>query len=122
MADKLRLRQILVNLLSNAVKFSPAGAELGLEVNGIPNAGLVTLRVWDNGMGIEPEDVPRLFEPFVQLDTSLSRRHDGTGLGLALVHRMVELHGDTIEVQSEAAVGTSFTVTLPWRDTQSVPP
>ncbi len=107
-ADQLRLRQILVNLLSNAVKFSPEGVQLGLEVKGDPKAGLLYLRVWDNGMGIAVEDFSRLFEPFVQLDSSLSRRYAGTGLGLALVRRMVELHGGNVAVESEADVGTAF--------------
>jgi PAS domain S-box-containing protein len=114
-ADMRRLKQILVNLLSNAVKFTPAGGELGIEVQGDPAEGLVHFTVWDKGIGIAPEALPKLFKPFVQLDSRLSREYSGTGLGLALVRRLAEMHGGHVGVQSTPGQGSRFTVTLPWR-------
>ncbi len=112
--DERRVKQILVNLLSNAVKFTPEGGDIGLKIQGDREAHVVHFTVWDTGIGIAKEDVQRLFQPFVQLDTSLSRQHDGTGLGLALVHRMTELHGGGVVVESEPGQGSRFTVSLPW--------
>ncbi len=112
--DERRLKQILVNLLSNAVKFTPAGGKLGLRVQGEPQEKQVRFTVWDNGIGISESDFRRLFQPFVQLDSSLSRESPGTGLGLALVAQMVRLHGGSIRVESRLNEGSQFTVTLPW--------
>ena len=115
--DARRLKQILVNLLSNAIKFTPEGGRVGLEMTGDPVQQVVTLTVWDTGIGIAKDDLARLAQPFVQLDGTLSRRYEGTGLGLALVYRMVELHGGSIAVASELGVGSRFTVSLPWQIT-----
>lgn len=112
-ADERRLKQILVNLLSNAVKFTPAGGQIGLEVKGDEIGQTVNFTVWDTGIGISPEDLARLFQPFVQLDSSLSRQYAGTGLGLALTQRMINLHGGNISVQSTPGQGSRFTVLLP---------
>ncbi len=115
LADERRLKQILLNLLSNAVKFTPDGGTVGLEVIGIPNQGpSVQFVVWDTGVGIPQEAMERLFKPFVQLDSRLSRQFEGTGLGLALVYRMAELHGGSVAVESTVGQGSRFTVTLPW--------
>lgn len=113
-ADARRLKQMLVNLLSNAVKFTPEGGELGLEVEGELNLQKVYFHVWDKGMGIAEKDQKMLFQPFVQLDSSLTRHHAGTGLGLALVHKMAEMHGGSVTVESTPGVGSRFTLTLPW--------
>ncbi len=115
-ADGRRLKQILVNLLSNAVKFTPEDGAIGLEVNGDVKQGMVHFAVWDTGIGISQKDMEQLFQPFVQLNGTLSRPYPGTGLGLALVHRMVELHGGSITVQSELGKGSRFTVSLPWQE------
>ena len=112
--DERRLKQILVNLLSNAVKFTPAGGNLGLKVHGDRKEKRVTFTVWDTGIGISQNDLTRLFRPFVQLDSSLSREAPGTGLGLALVAQMVRLHGGSVGVESQPDEGSRFTVTLPW--------
>jgi signal transduction histidine kinase/DNA-binding response OmpR family regulator len=112
--DERRLKQILVNLLSNAVKFTPNGGQLGLEVIGDSVHQLIQLTVWDTGVGIAEDDLPRLFKPFVQLDSRLARLYEGAGLGLALVARMVELHGGSISVSSTLGQGSRFTVVLPW--------
>lgn len=113
-ADKRRLKQILVNLLSNAVKFTPRGGQIGLDVVGDRALRVMRLTVWDTGIGIAPEDGPRLFRPFIQLDSSLSRQHEGTGLGLALVYRLTRMHGGSISLESTVNQGSRFTVSLPW--------
>ncbi|NTU81441.1 MAG: response regulator [Chloroflexales bacterium] len=113
-ADALRLKQILVNLLTNAVKFTPEGGQVGLEVQGSPEQHAVTFTVWDTGIGIAPEDQGRLFQPFVQLDSALNRERTGTGLGLALVLRLTELHGGSVALESSPGAGSRFSVTLPW--------
>lgn len=113
-ADPLRLKQMLVNLLSNAVKFTPDHGAVGLRVYGDPRRQVATFAVWDNGIGIDAAHLPNLFQPFTQLDTSLSRRFSGTGLGLALVKRMAELHGGEVGVESTVGVGSTFTLTIPW--------
>jgi PAS domain S-box-containing protein len=113
-ADGRRMRQILVNLLSNAVKFTPAGGEIGLGVRGDHTRSLVTFTVWDTGIGIDPANIARLFQPFSQIDNRLSREFEGTGLGLALVHQLVDAHGGGIAVESAPGAGSRFSVTLPW--------
>ena len=111
--DARRIKQILVNLLSNAVKYRPEKSPIGPEVTLNRSAQTVMIDVWDKGMGIAPEGMSKLFQPFVQLDSSLSRQQAGTGLGLALVHRLVDLHGGSIHVESVPGQGSRFTVMLP---------
>ncbi len=117
-ADERRLKQMLVNLLSNAVKFTPEGGEVGLEVVGDRANEVMQFTVWDTGIGIAQEDLGRLFRPFVQLDSSLSRQYSGTGLGLSLVYRMAELHGGGVAVESQAGNGSRFTLSLPWQEAE----
>jgi PAS domain S-box-containing protein len=114
-ADERRLKQVLVNLLSNAVKFTPEGGQIGLDVTADPEQQAVHFVVSDTGIGIPRDQIERLFQPFVQLDSKLSRRYAGTGLGLALVRRMAEMHGGSISVESEEGRGSQFTVSLPWQ-------
>jgi len=113
-ADARRLKQMLVNLLGNAVKFTPDGGKLGIEVEGLASERQVRITVWDTGIGIQAEDMARLFQPFVQLDSSLSRQYAGTGLGLSLVKRMAEMQGGQILVESEYGSGSRFILLLPW--------
>ena len=122
--DARRIRQVLVNLLSNAVKFTAAGATIGLSVKGAADRSTMCFTVWDTGIGIAQEDLPRLFQPFVQLDSSLARRYEGTGLGLTIVHRLVDLHDGGVELQSQPGQGSRFIVTLPWQRpaTATAPP
>jgi CheY-like chemotaxis protein len=115
LADTRRLKQILVNLLSNAVKFTPAGGRVGLEVRGDAAGHTVDFTVWDSGIGIAPEHLGRLFQPFTQIDSRLARQYEGTGLGLALVYRMAEMHGGGVTVSSQVGQGSRFTVSLPWQ-------
>jgi CheY-like chemotaxis protein len=119
-ADPKRLKQMLVNLLSNAVKFTPKGGQVSLEVETDPELGVVRLAVRDNGVGIAREDLARLFQPFTQIDSSLSRHHEGTGLGLALVRRLAELHGGMVSVESEPGRGSVFTIALPYAPAEVV--
>jgi PAS domain S-box-containing protein len=114
-ADERRIRQVLINLLSNAVKFTPEGGRVSLEVEARTQEEMLGFSVIDTGIGIAPENFSLLFQSFVQLDSSLSRRYSGTGLGLALVRRLAELHGGTVTVESEVGVGSKFTVFLPWK-------
>ena len=120
-ADERRLKQILLNLLSNAVKFTPAGGRVGLSVMGDERTGTVELTIWDTGIGIADADLQQLFKPFVQLDSRLSRQYEGTGLGLALVDRLVRLHGGSIQVRSQLQKGSQFTVCLPWHSAKPLP-
>ena len=110
-ADLRRLKQILVNLLSNAVKFTGPGGSVALTATGDDRS--VTIAVRDTGIGISQGDRPRLFKPFVQLDASLARRHGGSGLGLAIVGRLTELHGGSVQLESEPGQGTTVSVSLP---------
>lgn len=112
--DGRRLKQMLINLLGNAVKFTPEGGVIGLDVVGDTQQGRVRLRVWDTGVGIPPDQLDRLFKPFVQIDSRLSRQYGGTGLGLALAYGMAQLHGGTIEVASAVGEGSRFDLILPW--------
>ncbi len=113
--DGRRLKQILVNLLNNAVKFTLPGGEIGLEVHGEAEAQIVRFVVWDTGIGIAREDMPLLFKPFVQLNSSLERQNPGTGLGLSLVERLVDMHGGSVAMESEPGKGSRFTVSLRWQ-------
>lgn len=109
--DVRRFEQVLVNLLNNAVKFTPPGGKLGLRI-GLRDAA-VAFCVWDNGIGIEPEVQAQLFRPFVQGDERLARTYGGAGLGLALVQRLVDLHGGSVGVDSKPGQGSQFTVLVP---------
>ena len=112
-ADERKVRQILLNLLSNAVKFTPDGGRVALAAK--RGSDVVEITVADTGIGISPEDQAALFEEFRQVGADAARKHEGTGLGLALAKRFVELHGSTIRVESAAGKGTTFTFSLPDR-------
>lgn len=112
-ADGRRLMQILLNLLNNAVKFTPDNGQIGLEVCEETERELITFSIWDTGIGIAAEDISKLFQPFVQLDSKLSRQYQGAGLGLALVYRLTKLHGGSVTVNSDPKLGSRFTIALP---------
>lgn len=113
LADPKRLKQVLVNLLTNAVKFTPEGGHIGLTVAVPEDEEVVRFTVWDTGIGIAPADAAKLFHAFTQIDSGLSRAQEGTGLGLALVAKLVELHGGGVTLESDPDKGSRFTVTLP---------
>ena len=115
-ADRGRVLQILLNLLSNAIKFTPDGGLVTLAARVESGGRHVRVTVTDTGIGIAPQDQARLFQEFVQLDAAPSRRYEGTGLGLALSKRLVELHGGAIGVESALGKGSTFWFTLPRAD------
>jgi PAS domain S-box-containing protein len=117
-ADPRRLKQILINLLINAVKFTPENGSVTLQVDTDLEQDLIQLSVIDNGIGIAPEDLQRLFQPFVQVDSGLNRHQEGTGLGLALVQKLTDLHGGSVEVESEVGKGSRFTINLAARQNE----
>jgi signal transduction histidine kinase len=110
--DRLRVKQILLNLLSNAIKFTHEGGEVQLET-GRNAAGGVVICVRDTGIGIAPDMLPLVFEPFRQIDSDLARKFDGTGLGLSLVKTFIELHGGEVRIESELARGTAVFISFP---------
>ena len=120
MVDERRLKQILSNLLNNAVKFTPEGGAIGLEIEGDREHDVVRFIIWDNGIGMPKDALNQLFEPFLQLDGGLARQYGGTGLGLALVHRLVDMHGGSVSVESELKKGSRFIVSLPWKEPETL--
>jgi signal transduction histidine kinase len=112
-ADERKVRQVVLNLLSNAVKFTPEGGQV--KVRALLEDSLVRISVTDTGAGIAPEDQMKIFEAFSQVGTDQTRKHEGTGLGLTLTQRFVELHGGEISVESAVGKGSTFVFTLPVR-------
>ena len=110
-ADARRLAQVARALIDNAIKFSPPGAKI--RILGGTEGGRVYMRVADRGIGIEPDDQRRIFERFFQVDNTATRRYGGTGMGLALVDRLVTMHGGKVAVESLPGRGSIFTVYLP---------
>jgi signal transduction histidine kinase len=109
-ADAARLRQVLINLLTNAHKFTPEGGTIAMTVS--IHADSVAIAVRDTGIGIAPEHARVIFEPFRRVETGYARSQSGTGLGLALSRRLVELMGGTLTLTSAPGAGSTFTVTL----------
>jgi len=146
MLDERRMRQVLINLLSNAVKFTSSGGRIALEVwlqdrsseSQLSSVASLSPReanlrssdhhlcfaVSDTGIGIAPEHLDKVFQPFVQVDSALNRRYEGTGLGLALVKRIVEFHEGQVGVKSTLGMGSCFTIKLPcyWPDSSQPKP
>lgn len=112
-ADKTAIRRILINLLSNAIKFTPSQGCVGLEVDHAPDTGRLRIAVTDTGIGMAPELLAAVGTPFSRADNSYSRSTEGTGLGLALVKGLVELHNGDLSVNSRPDLGTAVTITLP---------
>jgi len=113
MADERKIKQVLLNLLSNAVKFTPEGGKITMSA--ALNGAAVEVSVADTGIGIAAEDQQAIFEEFRQVGSDYARKREGTGLGLALARRLVELHGGTLTVASEPGKGSTFTFTIPVR-------
>ena len=117
-ADKMRIKQVLINLLGNAFKFTPEGGAITLhaaksEKGPEDSMEFAEISIEDTGIGIKDEDISKLFEPFQQLESSYTKEHEGTGLGLALCRKIVESHGGKIWVESEFGKGSRFTFTIP---------
>ena len=115
-ADERKFKQIMLNLLSNAVKFTPEGGRVGVSAK--PNGSAIEIAVADSGVGIADADQEAIFEEFKQVGTDYTKKAEGTGLGLALTKRFIELHGGTIRVSSAPGKGSTFTFTLPIRHGQ----
>ncbi|WP_187329318.1 hybrid sensor histidine kinase/response regulator [Halomicronema hongdechloris] len=125
LVDEHRIRQVLINLLNNAFKFTPEGGRITLTAEHLQQevfdsgdidysrGHFLRISVIDSGIGIAPEDLGKIFQPFIQIDSALNRRYTGTGLGLALIKRIVELHGGKVGVTSQLGVGSCFTIDLP---------
>jgi len=111
-ADGRLVRQIVLNLLTNAIKFTGNGGEVALGVE-IDADGCCAIRVADSGIGIAPEYLDSIMQPFVQVDSGMDRKYEGTGLGLSLVKSMAELHDATVEIESASGVGTTVIVRFP---------
>jgi signal transduction histidine kinase len=126
--DERLLRQVLINLLSNAVKFTPEAGTVRLEVRLVRSPvaasgqAKLDLCVIDSGIGIDPEDQERIFQPFVQIESGLNRQFTGSGLGLSIVKRILLAHGGNIRVQSSLGQGTRFSIHFPSRSPQRRPP
>jgi signal transduction histidine kinase len=110
-ADQRRIRQILLNLLSNAVKFTPPQGEIRVSL--FRRGAGIGFAIADTGIGIAAEDIPRALERFGQVDSTLARKYEGTGLGLPLSKRLAELHGATLDIESRVSIGTTITVIFP---------
>jgi len=143
--DARKLKQILANLLANAIKFTPAGGTVSLQLRRVGREAMdaivddritrffpppaqsraqarwLEIEVRDSGIGIAPEGLRKLFQPFVQIDSSLTREQVGTGLGLTMVQRLCELHGGALMARSVVGQGSTFMVWLPWRDLDASP-
>ncbi len=129
MVDERRIRQVLINLLNNAVKFTLEGGAITLEVTQVQSDASIQsdasatnltplnylrIAVIDTGIGISAENIQKLFQPFIQIDSALNRQYTGTGLGLVLVKKIAELHGGSVELTSELGVGSCFSINLPF--------
>lgn len=113
LADRQRLSQIFHNLLSNAMRHTPAGGQIRITANGDDDSAFVSVTVADTGSGIDPSDLPSIFDRFHRGDSARRREYGGTGLGLSIVKQFVEAHGGQIEVTSALGVGSTFVLTLP---------
>jgi signal transduction histidine kinase len=111
-ADPRLFNQVAINLTSNALKFTPEGGHVWIDI-GFDASGDLALSVKDTGIGIRKTDIARVFEPFVQVENAMSRTHQGTGLGLPLVRKIMNLHGGTVELESAVGEGTTVTAIFP---------
>ncbi len=111
-ADERAVKQILVNLLSNAIKFTPAGGRIRVSA-ALRDDGCLQVQVTDTGIGIAAQDIPKAVSIFTQVDSDLTRKYEGVGLGLPLARNLIELHGGTLELQSELKAGTTVSVVFP---------
>jgi signal transduction histidine kinase len=112
LGDERLLLQVVANLVTNGIKFTAEGGTVRVYVSASPQKG-IAIKVSDTGIGIAPENIGRVLRPFEQVETSYSRKHSGSGLGLPYAKRLTELHGGELKIESELAKGTTVTVTLP---------
>jgi len=108
--DQRRLEQVMLNLLNNAVKFTEQGK---IKISCRSENDHYLFSVEDTGIGVRPEDIPRLFQPFLQIDSGLTRKQEGTGLGLSICKKLIEMMGGSIEVESRLGMGSLFSIRIP---------
>ncbi|MBN3963326.1 ATP-binding protein [Nostoc sp. NMS8] len=113
--DERRICQVFINLLTNAIKFTKEGGEVWIEVQPTANNEYIFFSVVDTGIGMLSDDLFKLFQPFMQVENASTSRSTGTGLGLVMVQKIVELHGGTVHAESQLGKGSRFTVKLPWK-------
>ncbi|MHC5859566.1 sensor histidine kinase [Nostoc sp.] len=113
--DERRIRQVFINLLTNAIKFTKEGGEVWIEVQPTATNEYIFFSVVDTGIGMLSDDLFKLFQPFMQVENASTRRSTGSGLGLVMVQKIVELHGGTVHAESQLGKGSRFTVKLPWK-------
>ena len=113
--DPLRVRQILINLLNNGIKFTPPGGQVNLKAEVNQNRATLEFQITDTGIGIAADDLSKIFDPFVQLDSNFNRHHAGTGLGLTLVKRLVDAQQGSIAIDSQLNQGSCFQIILPYQ-------
>ena len=111
-ADKRKLKQIFLNLLTNAIKFTEAGGKVTVSAWCCTESGYV-FQIVDTGIGIAPADIAKALSKFGQVDSNINFQHEGTGLGLSLTKELIELHGGSLDLQSEVGAGTTVTVRFP---------
>ena len=119
-ADELKVKQVLLNLLSNAIKFTPDGGGISLKAR--VNGHFAEISVTDTGVGVAPDDQSKIFEEFYRAKAEVAKKREGTGLGLALTKKFVELHGGTIWLESQLDHGSTFTFTLPMQESVEIAP
>ncbi|MEH2392219.1 MAG: ATP-binding protein [Nostoc sp.] len=119
--DERRIRQVFINLLTNAIKFTKEGGKVWIEVQPNSTNEYIFFSVVDTGIGMLSDDLFKLFQPFVQVENSFTHRSVGTGLGLVMVQKIVELHGGTVHAESQLGKGSRFTVKLPWKKVGAFP-
>jgi signal transduction histidine kinase len=119
-ADHGILKQIMFNLLSNALKFTPDGGSV--DVSALQLSDFIEISVKDTGIGIKPDQIPKLFQVFNQLESVYTKTYQGSGLGLALTRQLVELHGGIISVESQFDAGSRFSFTIPFRNSGEMTP
>lgn len=108
--NQMRIKQVILNVLSNAIKFTPQGS-ITVSIHQLPHEAAI--KVTDTGIGLTAEEMKKIFLPFAQADSSITQKYGGTGLGLTISRRIMELHGGTISVESKKEEGSTFTITLP---------
>ncbi len=111
-ADRRKLKQILVNVLNNAIKFTNGGGNVRLKVWSREDSGYV-FQITDTGIGIAQKDIPQALSQFGQIDSDLNRKYEGTGLGLPLTKSLIQMHGGSLDLQSEVGIGTTATIRFP---------
>ncbi len=118
--DHKRVKQILLNLLTSAIKFTPEQGSVGLSVTEDTVKEMTLFAVWDTGIGIEEDKINFIFDAFTQIDSSLSRQHEGSGLGLTLVKQLLDLHDGKLTIDTAYKKGSCFTVHLPWNSMKNL--